>query len=352
MENNTIEFPEEKSLPPCCEEGKRGVIVNPGALGDCILILPLAEYMIKTLGLSSVDIIGKTDYIDFCPGRTSIRNIRAIDSIQFHRFFVDEKDFSIEEKDPLVSAFAGYEWIVSFLGEAETDFEKNLVFTIYSTQSAEISILPIFAPDGSDCHIADFYIRKFIRENEFEPAEYKFNTAGTLITPVNTDLQWGRQLLASVGINPDAKTVIIQPGSGGKHKCWHLDNYCKIAADLADNGYQPLFLLGPAEQERFSESQKQKINNAGKMIFSLNIKQVMQLLSASEAYIGNDSGVSHLAGAIGKKTIAIFGPTDQNVYKPIGPKVVAITAEPASFTEYSEKSQILVKEAIYSLNND
>jgi heptosyltransferase-3 len=352
MKNNTIEFPEEKSLPPCCEEGKRGVIVNPGALGDCILILPLAEYMIKTLGLSSVDIIGRSDFVDFCPGRTCIRSIRAIDTIQFHRFFVDEKDFSFEEKDPLTSVFAGYEWIVSFLGEAETDFEKNLVFTIYSTQSAEISILPIFAGEENSCHIADFYIRKFIQENEFEPVEYKFNTSGTVITPVNTDLQWGRQLLASVGINPDAKTVIIQPGSGGKHKCWHLDNFCKIAADLTDNGYQPLFLLGPAEQERFSDSQKQKLNSAGKSIFSLNIKQAMKLLSASHAYIGNDSGVSHLAGAIGKQTVAIFGPTDPNVYKPIGPKVATVTVEPTSFGEYCENSQILVKEAIYSLVND
>ncbi|MCF7955873.1 MAG: glycosyltransferase family 9 protein [Phycisphaerae bacterium] len=352
MKNDTIEFTEDNAPPPCCEEGKRGVIVNPGALGDSILILPLAEYMIKTLGLSSVDIIGKTDYVDFCPGRSCIRNVRAIDSIQFHRFFVDEKDFSIEEKDPLVSAFAGYDWIVSFLGEAETDFEKNLIFTIYSTQSAEISILPIFAPDGSDCHIADFYIKKFIHENDFEPVEYKFNHQGTLINPVNTDLQWGRQLLAWVGINPNAKTVIIQPGSGGRHKCWYLDNYCKIAADLKDNGYQVLFLLGPAEQERFTDSQKQKLSNAGKIIFSLNIKQVMQLLSAARGYIGNDSGVTHLAGAAGTKTVAVFGPTAPNVYKPIGPNVVAVTAESASFSEYCENSQILVKDAIYSLLND
>jgi heptosyltransferase-3 len=352
MKNDTINFPKEKAIPPCCEEGKRGVIVNPGALGDCILVLPLAEYMIKTLGLTSVDIIGRTDYIDFCPGRTSIRSTRAIDTIQFHRFFVDEKDFTIEERDPLVSVFAGYEWIVSFLGEAKTDFEKNLLYTIYSAQSSEVSILPIFAPKENNGHIADFYIQKFIRENEFEPIEYNFNAEGTLITPVNTDVQWGRQLLASVGLNPDEKTVIIQPGSGGTHKCWHLDNYCKIAADLAANGYQPLFLLGPAEQERFSDSQKQKLYNAGKTIFSLNIKQVMQLLSASSGYIGNDSGVTHLAGGLGKKTVAIFGPTNPNVYKPIGPNVTAVTVEPASFTESSENSQILVKDAIYSLVND
>jgi heptosyltransferase-3 len=353
MKNDTIELTEKKPVQPCCEEGRRGVIVNPGALGDCILVLPLAEYMIKTLSLTSVDIIGKSDYVDFCPGRTSIRSTRAIDTIQFHRFFVEEDDFTIEGRsDPLVSVFTGYEWIVSFLGEAETDFEKNLIFTIYSTQSAEISILPMFAPEGNTGHIADFYIQKFIQENGLEGPEYTFNHKGTLITPINTDLQWGRQLLASVGLNPDAKTVVIQPGSGGKYKCWHLDNYCKIASDLADNNYQPLFLLGPAEQERFSQSEKDRLCNVGKMIFSLNIKQVMQLLSTSHGYIGNDSGVTHLAGAMGVKTLAIFGPTSPDVYKPVGPKVTTIIAEAASFTENCEKSQILVKDAIYSLLKD
>ncbi len=352
MKNDTIELTDKKAAPPYCHEDKRGLIVNPGALGDCILVLPLAEYMIKTLGLTSVDIIGRSDYIDFCPGRTNIRNTRAIDTIQFHRFFVDEKDFSIEENDSLVSVFAGYEWIVSFLGESKTDFEKNLTFTIYSTQSAEISILPMFATEENSSHIADFYIRKFIDENGIEGGEYTFNTKGTLITPINTDLQWGRQMLGSVGLNPDGKTVIIQPGSGGKHKCWHLDNYCKLALDLADNNFQPLFLLGPAEQERFSESEKQRLYNTGKTIFSLNIKQVMQLLSASDGYIGNDSGVTHLAGAMGAKTLAIFGPTSPDLYKPIGPKVSAVITKAASFTENCEKSQILAKDAIYSLLND
>lgn len=352
MKNDTIKLTDKKAVPTCCEEGKRGVIINPGALGDCILVLPLAEYMIKTLGLTAVDIIGKSDYVDFCPGRTGIRSTRAIDTIQFHRFFVDENDFAIEDRDPLVSVFAGYEWIVSFLGEAETDFEKNLIFTIYSTQSAEISILPMFAPEENTGHIADFYIQKFIQQNELEGPEYAFNHKGTLITPTNTDQQWGKQLLGSVGLDPDAKTVIIQPGSGGKHKCWHLDNYCKIATDLADNNYQPLFLLGPAEQERFSQPDKERLCTVGKMIFSLNIKQAMQLLSASQGYIGNDSGVTHLAGSMGVKTLAIFGPTSPDIYRPVGPKVTAITAKAASFTENCEKSQILVKDAIYSLLKD
>lgn len=78
----------------------------------------------------------------------------------------------------------------------------------------------------------------------------------------------------------------------------------------------------------------------------------MQLISASQGYIGNDSGVTHLSGSMGQKTLAIFGPTNPNVYKPIGPKVAVVNPEPASFTENCEKSQILVKDAIYSLVND
>ena len=42
---------------------------------------------------------------------------------------------------------------------------------------------------------------------------------------------------------------------------------------------------------------------------------------ASQAYVGNDSGVSHLAAALGVPTVAVFGPTDPNVWAPRGPSV-------------------------------
>ncbi|MEE9264659.1 MAG: glycosyltransferase family 9 protein, partial [Vicinamibacteria bacterium] len=45
------------------------------------------------------------------------------------------------------------------------------------------------------------------------------------------------------------------------------------------------------------------------------------VLSQAGVYVGNDSGVSHLAAASGAPTIALFGPTDPSMWAPLGPQV-------------------------------
>ena len=107
--------------------------------------------------------------------------------------------------------------------------------------------------------------------------------------------------------------------------------------------------MGPAEKERFSQGEVQKFNAIAKTISSLNIKQVAQVIAASDGYIGNDSGVTHLAGAMGKETVAIFGPTDAGLYRPIGPKVAVLTPGQAGFDEYCQDSCKQVNEAFYEL---
>ena len=342
----------DKAGAGSCKSRGRGLIINPGALGDVILTLPLAEFMLKALNLISVDIMGRRQYVEFIPHRTSVSAIGDIDAVDFHRLFVSETDFRIEEAELLVSAFSGYEWIVSFLAEKESDFEKNLICTIFSANCAEISILPMHPLEGERIHISEFYIKQFIGENDFEVPDFNLNLKSDLIRPLGTDIEWGKQLMGFSGVKPDSKTVVIQPGSGGKYKCWHIDNFCSVAVSLGEDGFEPVILLGPAEAERFSDSEKQRLGSVGKVISSLNIKQATQLIAASGAYIGNDSGTTHLAAGMGCKTAAIFGPTDANVYGPFGSRTAVIQAGGESFAQSDEKSQLEVKEAINLLLND
>jgi len=48
---------------------------------------------------------------------------------------------------------------------------------------------------------------------------------------------------------------------------------------------------------------------------------VLQVLSCADAFVGNDSGITHLAAAIGLDTLVLFGPTDSKTYRPLGPNV-------------------------------
>ena len=59
----------------------------------------------------------------------------------------------------------------------------------------------------------------------------------------------------------------------------------------------------------------------------------MELLSHATAFIGNDSGITHLAAGAGVRTIALFGPTNPVVYKPIGPDVRIITDNTSIFAQ-------------------
>ena len=54
---------------------------------------------------------------------------------------------------------------------------------------------------------------------------------------------------------------------------------------------------------------------------NLQLSEVLALLSCADIFVGNDSGITHLAATLGLKTIAVFGPTNPEVYRPIGPEV-------------------------------
>jgi ADP-heptose:LPS heptosyltransferase len=78
----------------------------------------------------------------------------------------------------------------------------------------------------------------------------------------------------------------------------------------------------------------------------------MQIISCADMYIGNDCGVTHLAAATGTKTLAVFGPTDPALYKPIGPCVRVFNADIAGFTSSSAPAVSQAAEIVSSMLND
>lgn len=145
-------------------KAQRAVILQPGAIGDCILTLPLAEFIKKSLGLGGVDVIGHTEYTGILPGRTCVDGVRCIDSMDLHRLFVTTKDFDLKDGDSLISAFSDYAWITTFLGEPDSDFEQNLIFTANCSHSAEVVTLLMKPPEDCSEHLTQFYTRQFAEQ--------------------------------------------------------------------------------------------------------------------------------------------------------------------------------------------
>lgn len=335
--NDILELLREKGAE-AARNMLRALIIQPGAIGDCILTLPLAAFVKDSLGLGGLDMLGHTEYVGFLPGRSCIDGVRSIDAMELHRLFARASAFELQDRDPLINAFSDYAWIITFMGESESDFEQNLIFTANCSHGAEVTTLSLTPPEDSSEHVADFYIRQFVERNGLGEQPGRKASDGRLIRSTGVDLARGRKLLAESNLGRSGKLVVIQPGSGGTEKCWYIGNFLAVAAGLASEGLEVAFLLGPAERERWSSATMRQIKGVAPCLMDLSLTEVVGLLSCADAFVGNDSGISHLAGAMGVKTAAIFGPTNPAIYRPLGSHVTVLAGCDETFTDRSSTS--------------
>ena len=115
----------------------------------------------------------------------------------------------------------------------------------------------------------------------------------------------------------DPSKIMIHPGSGSRKKCWPISNFVNVASSMDANGKQPEFILGPAEYDLYDVLMSYKRVNANVHKIE-TLTELAGLLKIVGGFIGNDSGVSHLAAFIGLPTVAIFGPSDPDIWKPMG----------------------------------
>ena len=119
--------------------------------------------------------------------------------------------------------------------------------------------------------------------------------------------------------------IAIQPGSGALRKNWPMERFAELAGRLRHEAGRPiLWLLGPAETDRGIVPPADAHDT---VLTEAPLDQVAGLLALAGLYVGNDSGVTQIAGAVrradgtARPTVALFGPTDPRVWAPRGPHV-------------------------------
>lgn len=117
----------------------------------------------------------------------------------------------------------------------------------------------------------------------------------------------------------------IHPGAGGKAKRWPLDCFLQLADDSIRHGFQVTFLAGEAEEDILPQ-----LNESGfDLISPPSLSDLIEQFSQEDRFLGNDSGISHLAALCGLRTYAVFGPSDPLLWSPWGKDVTVIRSESA-----------------------
>jgi len=253
------------------------LLIRPGGIGDCILSFPALEAMVA--GETEVWITGTVAPLVHFASRVRNLSSTGIDLLGLP---------DVEPPPQTIDALSRFDSIVSWYGTNRPEFREavarlGLTFRFFDA-------LP---PGQSTIHAADFYLRQAGR-------------AGTAVPRIACERTAGDY-------------VVIHPFSGSPRKNWPLERFRELAQRL---NMPVRWCAGPEEElehaVRFDD-----------------LCELAKWLAGARLYVGNDSGITHLAAAVGAPVVAVFGPTDPAVWGPRGERV-HVVSRPAAWPEVDE----------------
>ncbi len=164
-------------------------------------------------------------------------------------------------------------------------------------------------------------------------SDFKSNVSNPLpsLTAGSHQRQAAELLLRSSGFYLNSHPIVAfnTGATNSRAKCWPEDRFAALADRLVDDLNAQIVLIGAASErdsaERVMEQMKIKgaINFAGRT----SMMELIGLLNASDLIVTNDTGPAHIAAALGRPTLTIFGPTNEFETAPTGMRAEMVRAE-------------------------
>jgi ADP-heptose:LPS heptosyltransferase len=141
------------------------------------------------------------------------------------------------------------------------------------------------------------------------------------LAPLGIDLACDDRPLNVLPRTTDA--VLIHPGSGSAAKNWSPERFAAVIRTLER---RVCLIVGEADVPAASHVEA-CLGVRLERLERASLAELASRLAGCHAYLGNDSGVSHLAGLCGARAFILFGPTDPTVWRPLGPRVDVLPFE-------------------------
>ena len=151
-------------------------------------------------------------------------------------------------------------------------------------------------------------------------------------------LHLGRACLEAEGLAIGQPLVVIHPGSGSAHKCVAPEILASVVIAVQISGATPVVLEGPADREPVERLLRLCVNPPIVMK-DLDVLSVAGVLGQARLFVGQDSGVTHMAGLMGVPTVALFGPTDPARWAPCGAHVTVVQGAPCLCQSWGDVSR-------------
>jgi len=293
---------------------KSCAVIHTGGLGDFLQTFPVLAALRAKWPRGRITIIGRSDRAGLAVAGGLADDAVDFETSGLHPLFGDDAPAS-----PAPPRLADFDLVLNYL--PHESFNANLSRL---TAARLIHATGFPAPGECDRPVAQFVYDQIAPQLQLPPCEA---IPRLHLRPDHPSRQ------AMAARFPEApRAMAIHAGSGSPRKNWPLERFEELAGALADAGMPTIWLFGPAELECGDFA---ALARAGRSLSAAPLVEVAALLSLVRGYIGNDSGITHLAAAVGTSTIALFGPTDTAVWSPRGPNVRILEAPEGKLSRLS-----------------
>jgi len=272
------------------------LVYHSGALGDFITTIPALQYWKTHHKNERLVLLGKSSIGEFAKDIGLIDEVYEMSGTRFMPLFSDS--FS-SGANKFLSPFQ-----TAILFAAQ---DSPIIRTIRQSTIQSLYWQPPFPAAKDKIHISDYHLSLFIDPQLLDPEAKSPHISLSAAT-----------MKESFTIIPGkCSPVALHPGSGSGKKNWLFERYLSLADAVRKKGMPVVWLFGPADDGFDLPSGDIVVSNKPLALCAA-------LLSRCCAFIGNDSGMAHLAAGVGCRTVALFGPSDPMVWSPRGRDVRVI----------------------------
>jgi len=274
----------------------RLLILRGGALGDFLVTLPVLTALRARWPDGYLELVGYPHYAELARAAGLVDRVTSLHGARIARLYA----LDAQLPDDLVTWIRSFDFILTFLHDPEGVVQDNL-------KRAGARTVLYTTPLVTRSHAVDHLLKPLE-----SLAIYAAGAAPRLILPPGEPAR-------------TPPYAVLHPGSGSARKNAPLEIFLRLARALEqDRGWTPIFLTGEAD-EAVADALARP-GAPGTHLANRPLPEVAHLLNHAAAYAGNDSGITHLAAALGIPTLALFGPSDPEQWGPRGARVRIVSA--------------------------
>lgn len=282
----------------------RILVIRGGAIGDFILTLPAIAALRRQFPKAHLEVLGYPHIAQLALAGGLVDRVQSIEAGALAGFFA--RDGELVEK--LVDYFSEFDLILSYLYDPDGIFETNVGLCT----GAQFLVGPHRAKEAARLHAAKVYLQPLQRLAIFDADP----VPRLELSPRCPAINYGRSAI---------NLLALHPGSGSESKNWPEPKWAELLEDLMSATEFDLLLVGgEAEGERLQRLAAGLPLTRARVAQSLALADLAHLLVGCRAFVGHDSGISHLAAALGLPGLVLWGDTDEAVWRPPSEKMIVL----------------------------